>query len=153
MNNRTGVIHISLLEGSDADGEMFEDYEPSTTTATIYVAGGANVKVSWSAGRVDSIRWVPAGEEARHPHEADDEPYEYASTTFCDGDSGERFVCFGGCHFRFSCNEFGSGWRTDEDPTPCDGSCHAPVDSLPPFVVDVVRAFLMASDRPWAADW
>lgn len=118
-------------------------------TATICVEGMHNLYVSWTRGQVQSIRWEEQCDCSTHRLDTPDEPRPFAYTLYEDGDSGMRKVCFGNYHFEFFCGEFGMGWDPSGTPTPCDGSCRAPLASLPKFVFKVVRAFLESSGRSW----
>ncbi len=68
-----------------------------------------------------------------------DEKAVFQTSTFADGDSGAETCCFGGYHFRFVCDEFGSGWYAQGVPVPCDGTCRPREIRLPPSVASFVR--------------
>jgi hypothetical protein len=133
------VLHLGHDE---APYPEYGDSFPESWSASVCLADGRHLRVDWTADGVTSI-----GEDGRCGCADDwcpdlDQPRQYGSTLYGDGDSGERQVCFGAYHHRFVCNEFGMGWYPEGAPVPCDGSCRAPIGTLPKFVVEALRPYL-----------
>jgi len=139
------IIHLSHEEAQDDDLDF--GVRESWTALLCCPADGAHWLVSWSKDGIASISREGGCECDDRILDSDDQPRQFRFTLHSDGDSGERWVCFGSHHHRFVCDEFGMGWFSQGSPTPCDGSCRAPVDSLPAPVAQAVQDFLDATER------